>query len=433
MNLKKKISTFLLTFLFILSFCAFSASAAPSKVKNVKIRTVGNTAALSWSKVKDAKGYNIYKLTSNDTYKKVKTTTSTSVKFSGLTYFQTYSFKVCAYDSSNTEGPASSVVTCKPATSKPSTPKNFQYTALGDRAVTLKWSRVSGASGYEISKYDKKTKSYQTIRTINNPGTVKIYIQKLTDGETYRLSIRSFKSVKGGKVYSNYSDLVTFTAAKFSDAVKAVRAPYYTVKTRSTVTVTNKTKDKNQKLKSGTALSVTSKTGTMVTGHLSNGDVVTVKRSALQYTGLDSSTKNDYSTSVKEKFINLKGLSSSTNWLIWVSESKLRVNIFKGSRGNWKLMHSAICCVGRWNSRTAHGIRKILRKIRYGEYGGPDIAFSPGTANGGSASNPMGCRFHNLVDGNYGKAVSHGCVRLKTADLLYIYNNCPVGTTVYVY
>ncbi|MGN0355072.1 MAG: fibronectin type III domain-containing protein, partial [Muricoprocola sp.] len=225
MNLKKKISTFLLTFLFILSLCAIPVSAAPAKVTNVKIRTVGNTATLSWDKVKNAKGYNIYKQTSSGTFKKIRSITSTSIKFSGLTYNQTYSFKVCAYDSKNTEGTASSVVSCKPVASKPGTPRNFQYTALGDRAVTLKWSRVSGASGYEISKYDKETKSYQAIRTITNPSTVKVYIQKLTDGETYKLAIRSFKSVKGGKVYSNYSDPVTFTASAFSKAVKAVRSP----------------------------------------------------------------------------------------------------------------------------------------------------------------------------------------------------------------
>ena len=320
------------------------------------------------------------------------------------------------------------------STSRPATPKYFQYTALGDKAVTLKWQIVEESDGYEIARYDSSIKNYRLIRTIWYKTSTKVQITGLTPGKSYKFRIRSVKKLKNGKkIYSSYSNPVTITDVEFPDEVKAIRDPYYTVKVKTAVTVKNKTKNTTQKLKKGTHLTVTSKTGTTVTGYLKNGNVVTLSRSALTYTGLDSSTSNDYSTAVKEKFVNLKGLQSSTEWLIWVSEYKLRVNIFKGSRGKWKLQRSAICASGKWSTRTASGIRKILQKIYYGEYGAPYIFFSPGTANGGTAENPMGCAFHNLVDKNYGVSVSHGCVRLKPDDLYYIYNNCPVGTTVYVY
>ncbi|MBQ3404696.1 MAG: L,D-transpeptidase, partial [Oscillospiraceae bacterium] len=32
-----------------------------------------------------------------------------------------------------------------------------------------------------------------------------------------------------------------------------------------------------------------------------------------------------------------------------------------------------------------------------------------------------------------GYPVSHGCVRMYTSDVQWIYNNCPIGTTVVVY
>ena len=32
-----------------------------------------------------------------------------------------------------------------------------------------------------------------------------------------------------------------------------------------------------------------------------------------------------------------------------------------------------------------------------------------------------------------GRAVSHGCIRLAAGDAKYLYDNCPVGTTVKIF
>lgn len=80
-----------------------------SKAKSVKpkLKTVtslkgkgasSNSISLSWKKVSGAKGYQVYRATSaKGKYKKIKTTTKTSYKNSGLSKNKSYYYKVRAY------------------------------------------------------------------------------------------------------------------------------------------------------------------------------------------------------------------------------------------------------------------------------------------------------------------------------------------------
>lgn len=308
-----------------------------------------------------------------------------------------------------------------------SAPANFRVQSQGDLNATLRWTKRSGLSGYALYLYDQTTKSYKFVKRISK-SSYTCKVSNLTEGKKYRYRLRAYKKVNGKIVYSSGSDVV-FTGKKLTENIKAIRRPYYTVKTKKKVTVKDLTAKKNVTLAKGTKLSVTSKNGKTVTGYLKNGHKITIKRSYLKYTGLDSSSKKDYSKSLKEAFVNQKMYASSTNWLIWVSESTFKVNVYKGSKGKWKLQQSFPCCIGKWSTRTASGVKRILG---YGQpkYGGPTIVFSTGD---GTPEVPEGCAFHGLVDSNISKAVSNGCVRLRHDALMYIYNNCKIGTRVVIY
>src|SRR5699024_2833842 len=43
----------------------------------------------------------------------------------------------------------------------------------------------------------------------------------------------------------------------------------------------------------------------------------------------------DYSETVKTAFVNQRGYSSPTGYLIWLNLKTQKVNIFQGSQGNW--------------------------------------------------------------------------------------------------
>jgi len=160
----------------------------------------------------------------------------------------------------------------------------------------------------------------------------------------------------------------------------------------------------------------------------------------LGYTGnytLKWATEHDYETFEKEIWVNAKDYSSATEYLIWVNLSMQRVNIFKGSEGNWALCYSCIVGTGAPGRGTPAGVYKTTYKTWAGWTTStytvrPVVGFKENT----------GYAFHSrlyypggtkLSDASIGFPVSHGCVRMYDEDVLYIYNNIPLGTTVVVY
>lgn len=147
--------------------------------------------------------------------------------------------------------------------------------------------------------------------------------------------------------------------------------------------------------------------------------------------------EHDYEDYEKEIWVNAKGYSSHTEYLIWVNLSMQRVNIFKGSKGDWELCYSCIVGTGAQGSGTPVGTWTTTYKLASGWNTStytvkPVVGFRQGT----------GYAFHSrlyhpgttrLSDPSIGYPISHGCVRMYDEDVRYIYENIPSGTTVVVY
>ena len=71
---------------------------------------------------------------------------------------------------------------------------------------------------------------------------------------------------------------------------------------------------------------------------------------------------NDYSTLEKEIWINAKGYSSKTQYLIWVNRAYPHANVFQGSKGNWKLIKSFLVGIGAPSTPTPTGLTTISYK-----------------------------------------------------------------------
>lgn len=82
------------------------------------------------------------------------------------------------------------------------------------------------------------------------------------------------------------------------------------------------------------------------------------------------------------------------------------------------------CVIGK-DGKTSTGTFRLCRKDY--AYGGVRIYFT------WNEQKQWGNSFHRRVDGHTRGAYSHGCVRLSDADLSYINNTCPMGTTVVSY
>lgn len=70
--------------------------------------------------------------------------------------------------------------------------------------IKLTWNKVSGASGYQIQRYDSSKKKYTTIKTIKSGSTITFTNSGLKKNTTYKYRIRAYKVVRGRNIYGDY-------------------------------------------------------------------------------------------------------------------------------------------------------------------------------------------------------------------------------------
>ncbi|MGN1442972.1 MAG: fibronectin type III domain-containing protein [Acutalibacteraceae bacterium] len=102
-------------------------------------------------------------------------------------------------------------ITASAATTKPAKVTGLKATA-GVTSVSLSWKKVSGASGYNICRYDTAKKRYVSVANVTD---TKATVKKLEAATAYRFAVRAYK--KSGKNIS-YGEL--------SSQVIAVTRPY---------------------------------------------------------------------------------------------------------------------------------------------------------------------------------------------------------------
>ena len=74
------------------------------------------------------------------------------------------------------------------------------------KAVSVEWKKVSGVKGYQVQvATDKKFKKNKKTITVKKQKTTKATIKKLKAKKKYYVRIRTYKTVKGKKIYSSWS------------------------------------------------------------------------------------------------------------------------------------------------------------------------------------------------------------------------------------
>lgn len=149
----------------------------------------------------------------------------------------------------------------------------------------------------------------------------------------------------------------------------------------------------------------------------------------------DYTVYEDFSDGDKEIFVNAKGYESETDYLIWINLQRQKVNLFQGSKGNWKLIRTATCSSGKNTTPTPAGVMTYcayengwfhdtyyVKPVLY-------MNLNRGIAMHSILFNPNG----TVQDGTQGRPVSHGCVRMKPEDIRYLADYVPQKTTVVVF
>ena len=172
----------------------------PDLVTKVTFPSGKVKVTLSWDKDPDAAGY---VLTVNGEKKEFKETADGFIyEDTAAEVGTTYKFEVVPYVTYNGE-------TINGKTFKASVvPKVKLKKAVikklkaGNKSFTVKWKKVSGASGYKVSyKLGKKTKN----KTVKGGKKVSLKVKKLTSGKTYTVKVRAWKKVNGKKYYGKWS------------------------------------------------------------------------------------------------------------------------------------------------------------------------------------------------------------------------------------
>ena len=159
------------------------------------------------------------------------------------------------------------------------------------------------------------------------------------------------------------------------------------------------------------------------------GEVITIKRSKLNFLQQITTGGIKYTKSTAERFINSRNIKSKTNYLVWINKNTQTFYVFEKENGMWK-------CIKRWNCATGsyqyskacdyHNSfsKEIYRKqvsfqniYRYMHY-----------------TSPGGSGIHGLLEQKkLGYPQSHQCIRLTSANRDWVWDNLPEGTRVVLY
>lgn len=165
------------------------------------------TAKITWKAVDNADKYQVYRSTSkNSGYSRIATVSGKSLKNVNLKTGKTYYYKVRAYakiNDTDVYSKYSAVKSVKMSLGKVSSLK----LETGKAKVTVKWSKVKGASGYKIYRSTKKSSGFKCVKTLKSGSTVKYVNKNLKKGRNYYYKVKAYRAVDGKNVYGAYSSV----------------------------------------------------------------------------------------------------------------------------------------------------------------------------------------------------------------------------------
>ena len=177
---------------------SFSSYVIPklklNEVSNLKTSSITtNSIKLSWNKVKDAKGYEVYQ-----NGKKIKTITGTSYTVSKIKAGTTYKFNIKPYTKSGNKTVYGNKSITLTTTTKAKAVS--LKVAAGKKKVALKWGKVTGATNYKVYYKTSSKGKWKLLKTVSNK-TTSYSKTKLLSKKTYWFKVDTVRKVSG-KTYT---------------------------------------------------------------------------------------------------------------------------------------------------------------------------------------------------------------------------------------
>jgi len=186
---------------------AYAFSTKPAAPGKISFSKTDSSVTLKWKKVAGASGYAIYRYSSGE-WKRIETINSgskLSCKIERLKSGTNYKFRIKAFRKAGDSTLWSSASDSVTVLTNPGTPA-LKVSSNKKGAATLKWSNVSGESGYQVYYSTKKDGSFKKLIT-SKADITKLTKSNLTSGKKYYFKVRSYKKTADGTFYSSWSSV----------------------------------------------------------------------------------------------------------------------------------------------------------------------------------------------------------------------------------
>ena len=151
----KKLLSLALAAVTVFSLSSVSFAAAPAKVTKVSAYNIDDDEInLKWNSVKNADGYSVY-IHDGNKWRGYSSTKRLYMEVDDLQSAKVYKFRVRAYElvkGKRNYGAYSSLIT---AVTEPEEVDSLKASSKARTSITLKWSKVPRAKGYQVYLYDK--------------------------------------------------------------------------------------------------------------------------------------------------------------------------------------------------------------------------------------------------------------------------------------
>ena len=185
-----------------------TVASKPAKVTGLTLMaSTQNTVTLAWNKVTGATEYQIYKYV-NGSWSKIVTTTANSCTLSATTTPANYKVRACvSVSGAMVYGEFSAALSAAASEKTPTkvnvkAPTNLSLANNTEKkCIEIKWSSVSGATGYQIETYDYSNGTWKNVGTSASAS----YNYPVTTTATYYFRVRAYKTVDSKTYYSDYT------------------------------------------------------------------------------------------------------------------------------------------------------------------------------------------------------------------------------------
>lgn len=210
--------------LLLISLTTFSYATTNLQVSDINVTVTKAKAEITWSKVTNADGYDVYVDFPEVGYQFVGTVSNNSVQIIGFEEDEIYAVKVKAYKYENgktTYSDFSPEVQFKLGEDSQITTQVGNVTGIKATVAsngtygTVEWNEANNATGYEV---------YASINnnSFTNIGDVKdnkITVIGIKENQVYKIKIKPYMEVNGQRIYGSFSDTVILKYEKENEPV----------------------------------------------------------------------------------------------------------------------------------------------------------------------------------------------------------------------